>query len=216
MMNTIFFIVTIVSWLLILFLAFLVLGVLRSLGIVSWRLEQLEATAPRRIGRDGLLPGKRAPDFTLPCVEGGNVSLHDFAGRHMLLVFTQSGCGPCHAIVPELNKLAGRNGDLQVLMVIHAEPQVARQWADVTRARFPLLVQEDWSVSKRFEVFATPFVFLIDQQGVVASKGIVTSREHIGFLLDRSYHEGKHVQVQAATRQPDTKPIARVPFSFSL
>src|SRR5438105_14591379 len=58
----------VILWLVVLLLAFLLLGALRALGLLSWRLEQLEATTPKRLGRDGLKPGKKAPDFTLPCV----------------------------------------------------------------------------------------------------------------------------------------------------
>jgi hypothetical protein len=75
-------------WLVVLSLGFLLLGALRALGLLRWRLEQLEATTPSRIG---LKPGKKAPDFTLPCVAGGEISLHDRAGRRVFLVFTQSG-----------------------------------------------------------------------------------------------------------------------------
>ena len=39
-------------------LAFLVLGALRSLGIVNWRLDQMEAMRPSRIGREGLKIGR--------------------------------------------------------------------------------------------------------------------------------------------------------------
>src|SRR5437763_5212851 len=92
------------SWLVVLFLGFLLLGALRALGLLRWRLEQLEATTPSRTGRGGLRPGRKAPDFTLACASGGEASLHDFAGRRVFLVFTMSGCKPCHRIVPELNK----------------------------------------------------------------------------------------------------------------
>src|SRR6516164_3964268 len=71
---------TIVLWVMVLFVGVLLLGTLRALGLLSWRLEQLEATTPKRLGRDGLKPGKKAPDFTLANVEGKEVSLHDFAG----------------------------------------------------------------------------------------------------------------------------------------
>src|SRR5438093_1914872 len=91
----------IVLWAVVLFLGFLLLGTLRALGLLSWRLEQLEATTPSRLGRDGLKIGKKAPDFTLPSVANGDVSLHDFAGRKALVVFTQSGCGPCKVIGPD-------------------------------------------------------------------------------------------------------------------
>ena len=107
-------------WLTVLFLGFLLLGALRALGLLRWRLEQLEATTPSRLGRGGLKPGKKAPDFTLPCVSGGEVSLHDFAGRRAFLVFTMSGCKPCHRIVPELNKLQ-RGGKVQVLVANNGE-----------------------------------------------------------------------------------------------
>jgi hypothetical protein len=43
-------------------LGFLLLGMQRALGFLSWRLEQLEATTPKRLGRGSLKPGKRAPE----------------------------------------------------------------------------------------------------------------------------------------------------------
>jgi peroxiredoxin len=211
-MFTAFLIAIIVVSLFVLGLGFLVLGALRALALLSWRLEQLEATTPRRLGRDGLPPGKRAPNFTLPSVQGGDLSLHDFAGHRVLLVFTQNGCGPCHAIVPELNKLPGRHGDLQVLMVMRAELPAAQHLAREAGPRFPLLVQEDLSVSKRYEVFATPFAFLIDERGVIASKGIVTSREHIGFLLDhRQQHAAQVARVEAPAGQPEVRELEELP-----
>src|SRR5438477_9035445 len=93
-------------WLLVVFLSFLLLGTLRVLGLLRWRLEQLEATTPSRLGRSGLKPGKKAPDFTLPSITGTEVSLHDFGGRRILLAFTQTGCGSCARILPELDRVS--------------------------------------------------------------------------------------------------------------
>jgi methylamine dehydrogenase accessory protein MauD len=177
-----------VLWTVVLFLCFLLLGTLRSLGLLSWRLEQLEATMPKRLGRDGLKPGKKAPDFTLPNTEGKEVALHDFAGCKVLLVFTQSGCSPCKMIVPELNQLArvGRIANPshpQVLVINNGDPAATRKWSAEVGARFPVLSQEKFSTSKKYEVFATPFAFLIDEKGVIASKGIINSRQHIRYVL---------------------------------
>jgi methylamine dehydrogenase accessory protein MauD len=167
-------------WLVVLLQGFLLLGALRSVALLRWRLEQLEATTPRRPGRDGLKRGKKAPDFTLRSAAGPDVALHDFAGHRVLLVFTQSGCAPCHAIVPELN---GLGEDVQVLVVNNGNADATRQWANEVKPRFPVLVQERFSVSKRYEVFATPFAFLIDERGVIRSKGIIHHKQHIGFVL---------------------------------
>ena len=171
----------IVLWLTTLFLAFLLLGILRALGLLKWQLEQLEATTPSRLGRSGLKPGKKAPDFTLPSVAGNEVALRDFLGRKVLLVFTQSGCGPCEQIIPELNRL--RDRDFQVLVLNKGETEVTRQWAAQFRLQFPLLIQNGVDISKKYEAFATPFAFLINEEGVVVSRGIASSKQQIGYVL---------------------------------
>lgn len=181
-METVLFVSSVALWVLVLALGFLLLGALRNAGVLAWKLEELEATTPNRAGRTGLKPGTPAPPFTLPRVGGGEVSLADFAGRPVLVVFVQAGCGPCHAIAPELNALA-RKGELQVVVVNNAEPDIAREWAEDVKAEFPVLVQEKWRVSKSFEVYATPFAFLVDAGGVVRSAGICGSRRHLDYVL---------------------------------
>src|SRR5215468_10364121 len=65
-MSAIWLVSIVLLWAVVVFLGFLLLGTLRALGLLRWRLEQLEATTPKRLGRDGLKPGKKAPNFTLP------------------------------------------------------------------------------------------------------------------------------------------------------
>jgi methylamine dehydrogenase accessory protein MauD len=181
-MNMFLLISIVVLWAAILLLGFLVLGSLRALGIVNWRVDQLELTRPSRLGRDGLKAGTKAPDFTLPCTSGGEISLHDFAGRKVLLVFTQSGCGPCHDMAPEFNRVQAK-GELQVVVINNGEPDNSREWADEIQAQFPILIQAKFSVAKRYEIFATPFAFLIDERGIIASSGIVGSAQYLGYVL---------------------------------
>ena len=179
---------SVLLWLALLFVAFIMLGALRAtdqlrgqMELLRWQLEELKAITPVRLGRGGLKPGKKAPDFKLPSAVGPEVALSAYAGRK-LLVFVQTGCGPCHAVVPDLNRLH-QQGKVPVLAIINAEPEAARKWASETGAEFPVLMQEAWKVSKRYEVMATPFAFLINEKGVIASKGIVNSKEQIGFVL---------------------------------
>ena len=49
-MSTFLLISSIVLWLAVLLLGFLLLGALRALGILKWQLEQLQATTPSRLG----------------------------------------------------------------------------------------------------------------------------------------------------------------------
>src|SRR5438067_442797 len=139
-MNTFVLVSYVVLWAVVCFLGFLLLGTLRILGLLRWRLEQLEATTPSRLGRSGLMMGKKASDFTLRSMTGAEVSLHDFAGRRILLVFTQAGCGPCARILPELSRVS--NGQLQVLVVNRGKAEETRQWVAKTPVAFPVLHQD--------------------------------------------------------------------------
>jgi methylamine dehydrogenase accessory protein MauD len=180
-MSILWFLSIVLLWVIVFLLGFLLFGTLRALGLLSWRLEQLEATTPKRLGRDGLKPGKNAPDFTLPSIDGKEVSLHDFTGRKVLLVFTQSGCSPCKTVVPALNCLEG--GDIRVVVINNGDLETTRKWSEEVGARFPVLAQDKFSVSQKYQVFATPFAFLIDEMGVIVSKGIINNRQHIRYVL---------------------------------
>jgi len=106
-MNSFLLTANLALWVVVLFLAFLLLGALRAVALLRWRVDQLEAITPSRVGRSGLRPGKKAPMSTLPRIEGdtagGEVGPEHYAGRELLLVFIQPGCGPCHGITPGLN-----------------------------------------------------------------------------------------------------------------
>jgi peroxiredoxin len=173
----------------------LLLGALRALALIRWRLEQLEATTSHRTGRSGLRRGTKASDFTLPSATDGAVALRDFAGRRVLLAFTQNGCAPCHQVLPELDRVE-RDG-LCVLVANNGDPESTRQSAAETGARVPILIQERFELSRRYEVFATPFAFLIDEGGVIASKGIINNRQHIEFVLSGA--SGKEASHHPAT-----------------
>ena len=187
-MNGFLLIENLALWVVVLFLGFLLLGALRTVALLRWQVAQLEATTPSRVGRSGLRPGKKAPGFTLSSIAGGEVGLEQYAGRKLLLVFMQPGCGPCHGIVPELNRLHDA-GEVQVLVIHNGDKETVRKWVNQLRPHFPVAVQERFNLSKRYEVFATPFTFLIDERGVISSRGIVSTRQFLGFVLAGAGHD---------------------------
>jgi methylamine dehydrogenase accessory protein MauD len=203
---------SVLLWLALLFLAFVVLGSLRTTEFLRWRIDQLEMTMPSRLGRSGLKAGKKAPDFKLPSVVGPEVALANYAGRKVLLVFVQAGCGPCGVIVPELNRVQ-RAGKVQVVCVHNADLKAARKWTSEVGAQFPVLVQEKWTVSKRYEVMATPFAFLVNEKGVVASRGTVSSKEYLKFVLegrrDREKDTDDEVAEQDGREADEAEDVSR-------
>ena len=211
-MNGTLLVVMLVLCVLVLLQGFLVAGTLRALGLLNWRIEQLETVTPRHVGRDGLQIGRKAPDFTLPMAGGSEGSLHDFAGRKLLLVFTQSACGPCRAIIAELNRVQTKR-EHQVLIINNGGIDETHKWATEVSAQFPILAQDKFSVSKRYEVYATPFAFVIDERGVVTSKGIVGTRQYLNYVLSGAGNRQKHPNLEPG-RDSMVERAAAVPISL--
>lgn len=202
-MNTVLLVSNVLSWVVLLCIVFFLMGALRSLAILGWRLEQLNLTTPKRTGRDGLKRGSNARDFTLPSPDGQEFSLKQFLSRNVLLVFTQPSCGPCHGIVPELNRLH-KDGDLRVVMVMRGSVEACRKFVSDTCAQFPALIQHGLEVSREYQVFATPFAFQINTKGIIISKGLVTDRQQLSFVLSGVPDSTLSVDSENAGKPSDT------------
>jgi thiol-disulfide isomerase/thioredoxin len=99
--NRVFYILGIV------FSALIVLGILASIIVLTTR-DQVKI--PQL--------GDKAPDFTLEGIDGKNVSLSDFRGRKVLLVFDSIRCPASIKQLPYIKATYNQaNGDLIVLYV---------------------------------------------------------------------------------------------------
>jgi peroxiredoxin len=135
-----------------------------------------------KLQRDGLPAGTPAPDFRLPLLHGGELSLSEYQGRKVLLVFSDPNCGPCDQLSPQLEQLARRTAAVQVLMVSKGDAEANRAKAAQHGVTFPILLQQQWEVSKAYAKFATPIGYLIDEAGIIA-KEIAIGVEPILSLL---------------------------------
>lgn len=125
--------------------------------------------AKSRINRNGLTPGTFAPPFTLPRVGGGFVSLDDYKGRRVLLVFSDPDCGPCDVLAPLLEGLAAAMPGVSVLMVSRGDLERNRAKVAEHGLTFPVVLQQQWELSRQYAKFATPIAYLIDTEGRVAA-----------------------------------------------
>jgi peroxiredoxin len=125
-----------------------------------------------RIERDGLRPGTRAPEIDAVDVQNVPFSLSRYRNRPVLLVFSDSACGPCDVVVPELARIDRERGEdcargLAFVLVGRGEPEANRRKAEAHGVRFPVLVQRHWEISRQYGIFATPVAFLIGPDGLI-------------------------------------------------
>ena len=111
-----------------------------------------------------------APDFTLRQQGGGALRLGEQRGRVVLVNFWASWCGPCRLELPQLNRLheAYRGAGLVLLGVnVDEDPQAAAEVARRQGLRFPVLLDSDKAVVRRWDLGSMPATVLIDRDGRV-------------------------------------------------
>jgi len=126
-----------------------------------------------------------------------------------LLVFSSPGCGPCNALAPELEKFHLRQVELRrgtpctpqldsiphngaqgtdvphpisVVMVTKGEVKENRVKIREHGLTFLVLLQQQWEISRRYAMFATPVAYLIDEEGVITHDVAVGTEAILGLL----------------------------------
>jgi peroxiredoxin len=131
--------------------------------------ESDPSLARSKLNRNGLKAGTAAPDFRLPRIDGGELSLAQFRGRRLLLVFSDPNCGPCDELAPGLQQIHAERGDLQVLMISRRDAEATLAKTNHLGLSFPIVMQKQWEISLLYAKFATPIAYLVDEQGVLLS-----------------------------------------------
>lgn len=113
--------------------------------------------------------GFLAPDFMLASTDGQQFRLSSLRGQPVVLNFWATWCPPCRAEMPALEELWRRStsGGVIVLGVNQGErADVIERFARGTvNTTFPLLLDTQQEVGKRYGVRALPTTFFVDADG---------------------------------------------------
>jgi methylamine dehydrogenase accessory protein MauD len=172
-------------WLIVGALCFIVVGLLRQLGIIQLRLGPEPGVL---VTKEGLDRGSLAPDFAATDVKSGReVSLASLRGRRVLLLFFTPTCIACRQLVPAVNDAAREHrGDTDVVTVCHGSATTCQEFAAAFRLDPPLLLDSTNAIAEDYDVRMTPFGFLIDHEGVVRLRGVASTWPQLQALLDET------------------------------
>ena len=124
----------------------------------------------------GLIPSPRegfpAPDFTLDTLEGSQMTLSDLRGKVVIVNLWASWCPPCRAEMPAIEQIYQENSaqGLEVLAInttYQDSESTAADFAQEFGLTFPILLDRDGSVSKRYQLLALPTTYFIDRRGII-------------------------------------------------
>lgn len=108
------------------------------------------------------------PDFRRTDLHGEIHDLSDYRGQVVLLNFWASWCPPCVHEMPSMARLQERFADrpFRILAVNLGQSREAVEgFLQQVPVNFPVLLDEDKTEPKRWQVFAFPTSYLIDAEG---------------------------------------------------
>ena len=158
--------------------------VLQQNGRLLVRLEALEAqvangaplaaNAPAQQPEPepvGLRVGTVAPNFTLPDLAGETQSLAALraAGKPVMLLFSDPGCGPCQALMPDIGRWQREQADKLTIALVSRGTVEANTAKATEHGIGRVLLQEGNDVSGQYQAYGTPSAVLVSPAGMIAS-----------------------------------------------
>ncbi len=123
-------------------------------------------------------------------------------GKPVMMLFTDPGCGPCNAMLPEVGRWQEEHAqELTLALVSRGEVEENKTKAS-EHGLSNMLLQEDWEVSESYEVKGTPSALLVSSEGKVASP-VAGGAEGIKALL--SFAVGERAQLPMQPQQPQAQ-----------
>ena len=130
-----------------------------------------------------LVPGQKAPSFTLPKLDGSEVALVDvLAEKEIVLIdFWASWCGPCIATFPALKKLHSKYNDKGFEIIAIDLDSTSEAWEEASEEHdLPWLdlgetvEPGEGEVSNSYGVQFIPKTYLLDSSGCILHKELST------------------------------------------
>ena len=144
--------------------------------------EAAEAAAATLAGE-----GAEAPDFTVEMIDGSKVALSELRGKVVLLNFWATWCPPCRAELSHvqqqvIDRFAGE--EFVFLPISRGEERAAVEaFRAKTGYAFPMGLDTDETIYKRYATRFIPRNFLIDRTGRVVKATVGYDDEEFAELL---------------------------------
>jgi methylamine dehydrogenase accessory protein MauD len=189
----------VVLWLAVVVLACVVAALARQIGVLY---ERVAPAGALMLGT-GPVVGEPAPVVRVEDLAGAvrDLGAPSAEGRTTLLLFLSPTCPVCKTLLPVLRSLARSEGDALDVVLASDGPRAEHE-AFVRAERleaFPYVLSPELGIAYR--VGKLPYAVLVDAGGVVRSRGLVNTREHLESLFEA--HERGVASIQEYVRRAE-------------
>lgn len=190
-MNNALLVSSVLLWIVVLVMAVVIFALVRQIGVLYERVAPAGALmVNRKLG-----VGQEAPRVMAQRLDGGTLEAGaPAAGRSQLLFFLAPDCPLCKSLLPAV--LSAARAERDWLDLVFASDGDTTQHAELVRRHglegFPYVLSE--VLGRSYGVSKLPYGVLVDEQGRIASLGIVNSREHLDSLFEAKERKVASIQ----------------------
>ena len=178
------------------------LALARQVGVLYERV----APAGALMVNQNLQVGDKAPAMSVPSINGEMIEVGVPAeNKSQLLFFVSPDCPICNSLMPAFKSAAKAESNwLDVILASDGPEQDHQAYIKSKKlTQFPYVVSE--LVGKNFGVAKLPYAVLINEQGDIASLGIINSREHLDSLFEAKERNVASIQEYMQKRNKDAE-----------
>ena len=125
--------------------------------------------------------GKEAPDFSVTDISGKKLSLSDYSGKDVIVVFWATWCPPCKMEIPHLKELRDEfsTDQLEILAISNEPVATVKPFAEQEKLNYTVATTSGQLPAPFGKVQGIPTSFYIDKQGMIklAPQGVVSTEE---------------------------------------
>lgn len=154
----------VVLWVFVVVMAVVIVGLLRTLGVLFERYDALAGFNPPATS---LKTGQQLPDVMLQTLTNEPTASRSLRGKKTALSIVSAGCSHCRDLLNSIAKGSPFDGDQvdRIVLVSISSPASTRELLDGIRlpAIVPVLVGENGSIKDRWGVRGTPVTVIVDE-----------------------------------------------------
>src|SRR5262249_34541806 len=135
----------------------------------------------------GLPEGSPAPAFRLEGLHGETMTLDALraAGKPVILVFSDPGCGPCNALLPDLGRWQRDHASRLTVALLSRGSAEANRAKATEHGLSHVLLQKDREVAQSYQANGTPSAVIVQPDGTIGSP-VSAGAEAIKALVSRA------------------------------
>lgn len=208
-MPTIWIIAYVLQWIVVVFLICIMAGVLRYLGSIQ---DKIEDVIPRT---SRFVRGEQALKFELPDLQGHLVTSNDLLKNEqkLLLLFLSTTCDSCRLLLSDIAEFIAISRSLivpgsSIVLICIGQSGDVTQMIDEHRERLGrthVLVDEDGIVTRQYGIRGVPFGMILNKHSQVMQQSISPTldwlQNMIGITTVSSEKDGGKEEIATVARK---------------